>query len=118
MRKIVSLALAAGAALVTIAPALADLQVSAECPEMDRLRATANSVHRSPIADADRRTDWDTANEQAWMPIWDLAIQLSQSFAYVGDGSHRLRRQAGVACWLQRPWKSALFLAKSAQMDA
>jgi hypothetical protein len=46
MRKIVSFALAAGAALATIAPALADSQLSAECPEMDRLRAGANTVHR------------------------------------------------------------------------
>jgi hypothetical protein len=45
MRKIVALALAAGAALAAIAAALADPQLSAECLEMDRLRATANSVH-------------------------------------------------------------------------
>ena len=43
MRKIVGLALAAGAALAAIAPALADPQLSAECLKMDSLRATANS---------------------------------------------------------------------------
>jgi hypothetical protein len=45
MRKIVDLALAAGAALAAIAPALADPPLSAECLEMDRLRATANTIH-------------------------------------------------------------------------
>jgi Family of unknown function (DUF6152) len=44
MRKIVSLALA-GAALAAIGPALADRQLPAECLELDRLRATANSLH-------------------------------------------------------------------------
>jgi hypothetical protein len=39
MRKIVDLALAAGAALAAIAPALADPQLSAECLKMDNLRA-------------------------------------------------------------------------------
>jgi hypothetical protein len=44
MRKIIDLALAAAAAaLPAIAPALADPQLSAECLEMDRLRATANT---------------------------------------------------------------------------
>jgi hypothetical protein len=44
MRKIVGLALAAGAALTAIAPALADADPrSAACVEMDRLRETANS---------------------------------------------------------------------------
>jgi hypothetical protein len=45
MRKIVDLALAAGAALAAIAPALADSQLSAECLEMDLLRASANNLH-------------------------------------------------------------------------
>jgi Family of unknown function (DUF6152) len=45
MRKIADLALAAGAALAAIAPALADPQLSAECLEIDRLRATANTIH-------------------------------------------------------------------------
>jgi hypothetical protein len=44
MRKIIDLALAAAAAaLPAIPPALADPQLSAECLEMDRLRATANT---------------------------------------------------------------------------
>jgi hypothetical protein len=43
MRKIVDLALAAGAALAAIAPALADPQ-SAECPDMERQRAAANTL--------------------------------------------------------------------------
>jgi Family of unknown function (DUF6152) len=59
MPKIVGLALAAGAALATIAglaqhdeksAALADPQLSAECLEMDRLQATANILHA--LADA------------------------------------------------------------------
>jgi hypothetical protein len=54
MRKIVGLAVAAGAALATIAglaqhdekaSALADPQLSAECLEMDRLQATASTLH-------------------------------------------------------------------------
>jgi hypothetical protein len=43
MRKIVDLALAAGAALAVIAPALADPQLSAQCLKMDSLRTMANS---------------------------------------------------------------------------
>jgi Family of unknown function (DUF6152) len=50
MRKIVRLALAAGAALAAIAPALADRQLPAERVELDRLRATANTLHA--LADA------------------------------------------------------------------
>jgi Family of unknown function (DUF6152) len=55
MRKIVGLALAAGAALAAIAelaqhdeksPAVADPQLSAECLEMDRLEATENTLHK------------------------------------------------------------------------
>ena len=46
MHKIVDLALAVGAALAAIAPALADPQVSAECLQMDNLRAMANSYKR------------------------------------------------------------------------
>ena len=49
MRKIVDLALTAGAALAAIAPALADPQLSAECLKMDSLRAQANAYKR--IAD-------------------------------------------------------------------
>jgi hypothetical protein len=41
----IGIVLAAGAALATIAPALADPLLSAECLEMDRLRATANTIH-------------------------------------------------------------------------
>jgi hypothetical protein len=44
VRKIVNLALAAGAALAVIAPALADPQLSAECLKMDSLRATAKDT--------------------------------------------------------------------------
>jgi hypothetical protein len=43
-RKIVNLALAAGAALAAIVPALADRQLSAECLKMDSLRATAKDT--------------------------------------------------------------------------
>jgi hypothetical protein len=42
MRKIVELALAAGATLAAIAPALADPQ-SAECPDIERLRGGGSS---------------------------------------------------------------------------
>jgi hypothetical protein len=46
MRKIVGLALAAGAALAAIAPApLADPRLAA-CLELDRLRETANTLHK------------------------------------------------------------------------
>ena len=50
MRKIVDLALAAGVTLAVIAPALADPQLPTECLELDRLRATANTLHA--LADA------------------------------------------------------------------
>jgi hypothetical protein len=45
MRKIVDLALAAGAALAAIVPALADPDLPAECLKMDSLRETANTIH-------------------------------------------------------------------------
>ena len=43
MRKITVLAVSGAFVLAAIAPTLADPQLSAECLEMDRLRATANS---------------------------------------------------------------------------
>jgi hypothetical protein len=45
MRKMVGLALAAGAALAAIAPALAAPQLAA-CVELERLRETANTIHK------------------------------------------------------------------------
>jgi Family of unknown function (DUF6152) len=57
MRKIVNFALAAGAALAAIDPALADPQLSAECAKMDSLRTTANSVQALADAFAARLRD-------------------------------------------------------------
>jgi hypothetical protein len=45
MRKMVGLALAVGAALAAIAPALAAPRLAA-CVELDRLRETANTIHK------------------------------------------------------------------------
>jgi Family of unknown function (DUF6152) len=80
MRKIVSLALAAGAALVTIAPALADPQVSAECPEMDRLQATANSVHELvDLLEARARDDKVVAEENKYFARFDAEKTITLS---------------------------------------
>jgi hypothetical protein len=79
-RKIVNLTLAAGAALATIAPALADPELSAECPEMDRLRATANSVHGLvDLLEARARDEKVVAEENKYFARFDAEKTIALS---------------------------------------
>jgi hypothetical protein len=71
MRKIVGLALAAAAALAAIAPALADPQLSAECPEMDRLRTTANTLHALADSFEARARDETLVTEENYFARFD-----------------------------------------------
>jgi hypothetical protein len=78
MRKIVGLALAAGAALAAIAPALADPQLSAECLKMDSLRAMANSYKL--IADAfEARIAEVVAEENKYFARFDVEKTITLS---------------------------------------
>jgi hypothetical protein len=80
MRKIVDLALAVGAALAAIAPALAAPQLSAECPEVDRLRAAANSVHEVvDLFDAKVRDEKVVAEENKYFVRFDAEKTITLS---------------------------------------
>jgi hypothetical protein len=64
MRKMVGFALAAGAALATIAPApLADPRLAA-CLELDRLRETANTIHKLADLFEERLRDVNVVAEE------------------------------------------------------
>jgi hypothetical protein len=82
MRKIVGFALPAGAALAAITPALADPQLSAECLEMDRLRATANTIHElADLFEAKARDEKVVAEENKYFARFDAEKTITISGA-------------------------------------